>query len=171
MDSMQDSNVAGLASTLLQLVPSAKRIVDGLKFVVDQPVMRFPYTLSTSAVGGAIIAPGQMNVPQLASDFSNSLQWPFEVTKIRFTNDAQHTYRDWRVRVVDQTYTQEMSKNPTLVEALVNVETGFYELDFPWIIRPEGGGQNWFVDNLDTVNPIQITIALHGSLLFPMRGR
>jgi hypothetical protein len=40
----------------------------------------------------------------------------------------------------------------------------------PWIIRSQGGGQNWFIDNLDTANPIQITIALFGSLLLPKRG-
>jgi hypothetical protein len=138
----------------------------------DNPlIIRSPYVLATSAPGGAIILPGQQNVPQLLSDFSNSLEWPFEVTKIRFVNDAQHTYRDWRVRVVDQTFNQEFMKNPVMVEALINVETGFWELPEPWIIRSQGGGQNWFVDNLDTVNPIQITIALFGALLQPSRGQ
>ena len=130
-----------------------------------------PYVLSTSASGGAIIPAGQMNVPQLLSDFSNSLEWPFKVDKIRFVNDAQHTYRDWSVRVVDQTFNQEWMKNPVMVEALIDVETGFWKLPRPWIIRPQGGGQNWYVDNLDTVNPIQIVIALHGSLLIPSRGK
>ena len=133
-------------------------------------LIRSPYILSTSAVGGAIIPAGQQNVPQLLSDFSNGLEWPFEVTKIRFVNDPQHTFRDWRVRVLDQTFNQEWMKNPALVEALVNVQTGFWELPEPWIIRSQGGGQNWFIDNLDTANPIQITIALFGSLLLPKRG-
>jgi hypothetical protein len=137
----------------------------------DTNIIRSPYILSTSAPGGIVIPAGQQNVPQLLSDFSNSLEWPFEVTKIRFVNDAAHTFRDWRVRVVDQTFNQEWMKNPAMVEALINVQTGFWELPEPWIIRSQGGGQNWFIDNLDAVNPIQVTIALFGALLIPSRGQ
>jgi hypothetical protein len=144
----------------------------------DNLIIRQPYILATSAPGGVIIPAGQQNVPQLLSDFSNSLEWPFLIKRIRFVNDAAHTYRDWRVRVVDQTFNQEWMKNPVMVEALINVETGFWELGEPndkdnegWIMRSQGGGQNWFVDNLDTVNPIQITIALEGYLLMPGRGQ
>jgi hypothetical protein len=93
----------------------------------SQLITREPYVLATSAVGGAIIAAGQMNVPLLLSDFSNSLEWPFEVDRIRFVNDPSHTFRDWRVRVVDQTYNQEWMKNPVMVEALITVDTGFWE--------------------------------------------
>jgi hypothetical protein len=146
-------------------------IVRASNLVFDSSMVRSPYILSTSAPGGTIIPPGQQNVPQLLSDFSNSLEWPFEVTKIGFQNDPSHTYRDWRVRVVDQTYNQEWMKNPILVAALINAETGFWELPMPWVIRSQGGGQNWFVDNLDAVNPIQITITLFGSLQFPTRGQ
>lgn len=151
-----------LVQTFQQLAMAARQISDGS--------IEEPYVLGTSAPGGAIIPAGQVNVPQLLTDFSNSLEWPFKVYRIRFVNDAQHTYRDWRVRVVDQTFNQEWSKNPVLVEGLIQVDTGFYELPKPWIIRPQGGGQNWFVDNLDTVNPIQIAIFLHGSLQIPSRG-
>lgn len=154
------------------MAPTAGNVIARVSnLVFDASIVRSPYILATSAPGGAIIPPGQQNVPQLLSDFSNSLEWPFEVTKIRFVNDPQHTYRDWRVRVVDQTYAQEWMKYPVLVESLINVDTGFWELPMPWTIRPQGGGQNWFVDNLDPVNPIQIVIALFGSLQFPARGQ
>lgn len=135
----------------------------------DAIVTREPYILATSAPGGVIIPAGQVNVPLLLTDFSNSLEWPFEVDRIRFVNDPQHTFRDWRVRVLDQTFNQEWMKNPVMVEALIQIDTGFWELKRPWIIRSQGGGQNWFIDNLDAVNPIQIVIALHGSLLIPKR--
>ena len=129
-----------------------------------------PYILGTSALPGAIIAAGRANVPQLQSDFSLSLEWPFKVKRIRFQNDPQHTFRDWAVRVVDYTFNQEWMKNPVPVEALIQANTGFWELEVPWIIRSQGGGQNWFVDNLDTVNPITIGIYLEGVLLMPDHG-
>lgn len=166
-----DSNVMALAQTLMQLVPTARRIVDGLRFLFDQPVWREPHVIGTSAVPGAIIAPGAMNVPQLATDFQNSYEWPFEVKRIRFSNDASHTFRDWRVRVLDQTNNHEWMPNTLLVDTLIDANTGFWEIGFPWIIRPQGGGQNWFVDNLDAVNPITINITLHGHWLIPGRGQ
>ena len=100
-------NVQALAQTLMQLVPTARRIVDGLRFLFDQPVIREPYFLGTSAAQGAVVAAGAVNAPQLQSDFSHSLEYPFEVDRIRFSNDSSHTFRDWRVRVVDQTFNHE----------------------------------------------------------------
>ena len=52
---------------------------------------------------------------------------------------------------------------------------GFYDLREPdgsggWIIRSQGGGQNWLVDNLDAINPITFGIWLEGNLLIPKRG-
>jgi hypothetical protein len=165
-------NVQALAQTLMQLVPTARRIVDGLRFLFDQPVVREPYFLGTSAPNGSVVAAGAVNVPQLQSDFSHSLEYPFEVDRIRFSNDPSHTFRDWRVRVVDQTFNHEWMKSQSvMVETMVDANTGFYELRFPWIIRTQGGGQNWFVDNLDPVNPINVSIVLHGHLLIPSRGQ
>jgi hypothetical protein len=162
-----ESSVAALAQTLTQIFPFVNRIVGGLKFLVDQPIIRQPYYLPTSAAGGQVIGAGQANVPLLASDFSHSLSWPFELHRIRVSLDPEHTLRDARVRVDDQTYNQSWMKNPALLDGLVNADTGFWELGFPWIIRPEGGGQQYYIDNLDAVNPIQISFTLHGFLLIP----
>jgi hypothetical protein len=151
-----------LVEAFLQMASAAKNI----NAAYDEE----PYVLSTQNPGGIVIAAGQQNVPLPLVDFSNSLEWPFKLYRIRFTNDPQHTYRDWRVRVVDQTYNQEWMKNPVMVEQLVQVNTGFWELPKPWIIRSQGGGQNWFIDNLDTVNPITVSLALHGALCIPQRG-
>jgi hypothetical protein len=165
-------NVAALAQSLMQLVPTASRIVNGLRFLFDQPVIREPYILGTSAANGATVAPGAVNAVQLQSDFSHSLEYPFEVERIRFSNDSSHTFRDWRVRIVDQTFNHEWMKSQSvMVETLVDANTGFWDLHYPWIIRPQGGGQQWFVDNLDTANPINISIVLHGHLLIPSRGQ
>ena len=87
-------NVQALAQTLLQLVPTARRIADGLRFLFDQPVLRMPYSLGTSAEDGALVAAGARNAVQLQSDFSHSLEYPFEVHRIRFSNDPSHTFRD-----------------------------------------------------------------------------
>lgn len=167
-----NGNVAALAQTLMQMVPTARRIADGLRFLFDQPVMRMPYTLGTSDDNGALVAAGARNAVMRQSDFSHSLEYPFEVHRIRFSNDPSHTFRDWRVRVVDQTVNQEWSKlQSVMVETLVRADTGFWELGFPWVIRSLGGGQQWFVDNLDPVNPINVSIVLHGFLLIPNRGQ
>jgi hypothetical protein len=165
-------NVAALAQTLMQLFPTVNRVINSLRFLIDQPVIREPYLLGTSAPNGATVAAGGVNVVQLQSDFSHSLEYPFEVERIRFSNDSSHTFRDWRVRVVDQTFNHEWMKSQSvMVETLVDANTGFWDLQYPWIIRSQGGGQQWFVDNLDTVNPINISIVLHGHLLIPSRGQ
>jgi hypothetical protein len=151
-----------LVQTFQQLAMAARQIDDGL--------IAEPYILGTSALPGVVIPAGRQNVPLLQSDFSLSLEEPFRVDRIRFVNDAQHTYRNWAVRLVDYTFNQEWMKYPVVVEGLIQVDTGFWELPKPWIIRSQGGGQNWFVDNLDSVNPITIAIYLHGSRLHPSRG-
>jgi hypothetical protein len=171
-DSSNASSNASLAQMLTQMAPFVGRLLSGFKFLMDQPIIRQPYYLATSgangpAPGSQIIAAGQTNVPLVQSDFSHSLSWPFEVHRIRISLDPQHTLRDLRVAVIDQTYNQSWMKNPTLADGLVNADTGFWELGFPWIIRPEGGGQQYNVDNLDTVNPISVSFTLHGFLLIP----
>jgi hypothetical protein len=163
----ENPNVSALAATLTQLAPRIGRIFKGLQFVVDQPLVRQPYILPTSQAGGQVIAAGATNVPLLQSDFSHSLEWPFEIYRIRFSNDPQHTFRDWRIMLLDLTFNQQWMKNPVMVDDLIDANTGFWELPFPWVIRPQGGGQNFNIDNLDTVNPIAVNIALHGCLLIP----
>jgi hypothetical protein len=158
MDSIQKNP---LVEAFLQMAGAAKEIAT----TYDEE----PYVFSTETAGGIVIAAGRTNVPLIQTDFLNALEWPFKLYRIRFTNDPQHTYRDWRVRCVDQTYNQEWMKNPVMVESLVQVNTGFWELPKPWIVRSQGGGQQWFVDNLDTVNPITVNIALHGALVIPHR--
>lgn len=160
-------NVATLAASLLQLAPNAKRVLDSMRFLFDQPVIREPYVLGTSATPGAVIAIGATNQILLSSDFSHSLEWPFEVQEIAFSNDPQHTFRDWRVSIQDQTYNHTWMKNPVMVDLLVDANTAKWKLGFPWIIRPMGGGQNIYVDNLDTINPITVNVALIGELLIP----
>lgn len=162
-----DNAVIQLAASLTQIAPFAKRMVDGLRFLVDQPVTREPYILATSAAGGQVIAAGAVNAVLLSTDFSHSLEWPFEVKRIRFSIDAQHTFRDLSVMVQDQTFNHPWMKNPVLVDNLVAANTGFWDLDFPWIVRPQGGGQQWYVNNLDAINPIQVSISLIGALLIP----
>jgi hypothetical protein len=158
-----DTQQSPLVQTFQQLALAAEQINDGY--------VRQPYILGTSALPGAVIPAGQRNVPQLQSDFSLSLEWPFEIDEIRFVNDAQHTFRDWAVRLVDYTYNQEWMKSPVPVESLIRADTGIWKLPRPWIMRSQGGGQNWFVDNLDTVNPITIGIYLRGVLVAPARGK
>jgi hypothetical protein len=163
-DSSRD---ASLAQVLTQMAPFVGRILNGLKFLVDQPIIRQPYYLPTSAPGGQVIAAGQNGVPLLDSDFSHSLTWPFEVHRIRVSVDPQHTLRDARVMVFDQTYATKWMKNPAMLDGLVDANTGFWELGFPWVIRPEGGGQQYSIDNLDPINSISVSFTLHGFLLIP----
>ena len=163
-----DSNaVIQLAASLTQIAPFADRLVKGLRFLIDQPVIREPYILATANPGGQVIAAGAVNTVLPMIDFSHSLEWTFEVKRIRFSNDASHTFRDWSVSVQDQTYNHPWMKNPVMVDTLISANTGFWELDFPWIIRPQGGGQQWYVNNLDAANPITVNVALIGELLIP----
>jgi hypothetical protein len=162
-------SVSALASVLTQLFPRVDRVFKGLQFLVDQPVIREPYWLGTlgGTVGGQIVAAGATNVPLVQSDFSHALEWPFEVNRIRFSNDPQHTFRDWQVVINDLTFSQQWMKGPILVDNLIEANTGFLELEVPWIIRPQGGGFQIYVNNLDANNPINVSIVLHGSLLIP----
>jgi len=155
----------GLAAMLMQYAPTVKRLVDQLKPLVDQPVIRFPFTMPL--VRSAVIAAGASNVPLLASDFGNSLEWSFEVRKIKPSQDPAHTPRDWRLLVKDQTFNQDWGKTSAMVATLIDDNTGAWALDFPWIVRPKGGGLNIFIDNLDTVNPITVDIDFVGYLLIP----
>ena len=150
---------------LVQLGPLVKGVVDRIKPVIDQPIIRFPYTmpLRTSLSVGA----GLVGQPLPATDFLHALEWPFEVHKIKFTQDPAHTFRDWRVLIKDQTFNQDWMKTQGMVAQLVDDNTGVWKLDFPWVVRPKGGGLVVNVDNLDEVNPITIDVSFIGYLMIP----
>lgn len=155
----------GLAAQLVQLAPLAQKILTSLKPVIDQPVIRFPYTmpLRTSATVGAGLT-GQ-RLPD--SDFIHALEWPFEVNKVKFSQDPSHTFRDWRVLIKDQTFNQDWMKTQNMVATLVDDNTGAWTMGFPWVVRPKGGGISVTVDNLDASNPITVDLAFVGYLLIP----
>lgn len=155
----------GLAAMLMQLAPTVKGLVDRLKPIVDQPVIRFPYVmpLRQSLTVGA----GQTGQPMPSSDFMHALEWPFEVHKVKFSQDPAHTPRDWRVLIKDQTFNQDWVKTQAMVDLLIDNNTGVWDLDFPWVVRPKGGGLTVSVDNLDTVNPITVDINFIGYLMIP----
>lgn len=155
----------GLAAQLMQLAPLAKKALDSLRPVLDQPVIRFPYELPLAR--SQVIAAGQVGFRLPETDFSHSLEWPFEVKYVKFSNDPAHTFRDWRILIKDQSFNQEWSKTNAMVATLLQNNTGAYILDYPWIVRPKGGGLSISVDNLDTQNPITVDINFVGSLLIP----
>jgi hypothetical protein len=165
---MADTNaVSALAASLMQVAPNIKRVLDGLRFMIDQPVIREPYYLGTANSGGNILAAGAANVPLPQADFMHAMEWPFEVKRVRFSNDPSHTYRDWSLSLTDLTFQHTWMKNAQLVDGLVDANTGFWELPFPWVIRPAGGGWQINVNNLDAANPITVNVVLHGNLLIP----
>jgi len=155
----------GLSSTLLQLAPLIKGVIDRIKPIVDQPVIRFPFEmpLRVSAVIGAGLS-GQV-LP--GTDFTNATEYPFEIERIKFSQDPAHTFRDWRILIKDQIFSMDWMKTSAMIATLVNDNTGAYELTFPWVVRPKGGALSIIVDNLDTINPITIDINLIGSQLIP----
>lgn len=157
--------LSGLAAMAMQYGPLVKGIYDRIKPFVDQPVIRLPYNFPLAA--SAVVAAGANNVPLQASDFGNSLEWPFEVHTVKFSQDPAHTFRDWRVTVRDQTFNQDMFRATAMVATLVKDNTGAWDLDFPWVVRPKGGGLNISVTNLDTVNPITVDVNFQGYLLIP----
>lgn len=149
----------------MQMAPLVKSVLDRLKPVIDQPVIRFPYTLSvarTFTVGAGITG---ARMPD--TDFIHALEWPFEVEYVKFSQDPSHTTRDWRVLIKDQTFNQDWMKTSTMVALLVANNTGAWSRQFPWVVRPKGGGLTVNVDNLDAVNPINVDIDFVGNLLIP----
>lgn len=161
------SNVAALAAVLTQLYPRITRLFDGFRFLVEQPVIREHYVMGPANPGGNIILPGAVSTPLQAADYSFSLEWPFQVTRIRLSNDAQHTFRDWALLLQDRTFNHQWMNNPILADGLIDANTGFWTLPEPWVIRPQGGGCQIYITNLDTINPITVNVELHGSLLIP----
>lgn len=156
----------GLAASIAQVAPWIKSALDRLRPLIDQPVIRFPWSLPLAS--SAVIPAGQVNQALLASDFQVSLEWPFEVHAIKFSQDPSHTFRDWRVAMLDQSQSQLMQNQPSMVAQLVDNNTGKWMLEpYPWVIMPKGGGLQVNVTNLDTVNPITVDISFIGYLLMP----
>jgi hypothetical protein len=58
-------------------------------------------------------------------------------------------------------------KTQNMVATLIRDNTGTWELPFPWVVRPKGGGLTVTVDNLDSQNPLTVDIAFIGNLLIP----
>lgn len=152
-------------SMLTQLAPIFHAFMDRVGPLLDQPVVRLPYSfpLATSTVVGAGVT-GQVLDP---TSFQNGLEWPMEVHKVKFSQDPQHTFRDWRINIQDQIVNQPMQSNNAMVATLVDDNTGAWSWDFPWTIRPKGGRFVVTVDNLDTVNPITVDLNFVGFLLIP----
>jgi hypothetical protein len=158
---------ANVLAALAQLAPLVERVTDTLGFLFVSPIARQPYALGVAADPGQVIAAGVRNQVLNVVDFSHSLEYPFEVRRIRFSNDPAHTFRDWRVLIKDLTFAQDWMKNPLMVDTLITPLTGAWELEFPWVIRPQGGGLQIYVDNLDAANPITVNVTLEGRQLIP----
>lgn len=157
----------GLDAMLVQLAPYIKPLIDRIKPIVDQPIIRYPYNMSTSQ--SVTIAAGTANQPLNQVDFSNALEYPFEVSEVRFSQDRSHNTRDWRFQNMDLTFNMQWQKSPTgsMIATIVDANTLAWKLAFPWVVRPKGGGLVPSVTNLDTVNPITVDIAFIGHLLLP----
>lgn len=160
------SQSSNLGSMLAQLAPWALDLYNKAAPLLNQPVIRFPYSMGTSA--SQVIAPGAtavLNQP----DFNYSFEWPFEIQEIALSQDPAHTTRDWRIAIQDQTFNQPLQKpqSGTMIATLLETNTDKYVLKFPWIVRPKGGGLQITVTNLDTVNPITVDVNLIGSQLIP----
>lgn len=164
----QQNGATGLAAMLQQFLPTIHGIVNRVSPLIAQPIVRVPYNLPlVTPITGAVIAAGGRSVALPAQDFSSSLEWPFEVHNIKFGQDAEHTFADWRVLFRDQVYSQDLMKSSVRVSTIVADNTGMWQLLFPWIIRAKGGGWSVFIDNLDAVNPITVDLNLQGYLLVP----
>ncbi len=155
-----------LSSMLVQLGPLIHGVMQRIQPMLDQPVVRFPYAIPLAR--SQVISAGQTGAILAPADFQYSFEYPFEVHELKFSQDPAHTYRDWRIAFMDQTFNQPLQKASTsMVADLVDDNTGKWVWKFPWTIRPKGGGFNIVVDNLDTVNPITVDIALLGYMLLP----
>lgn len=156
----------GLSAMMVQLGPLLQTVMAKIQPLIDQPVIRMPYSMPLAH--SQVIAAGLTGQILTPADFQYSLEWPFEVHAVKFSQDIAHTYRDWRVAFMDQTFNQPLQKaNSSLVAGLVDDNTGKWCWKFPWTIRPKGGGMNILVDNLDTVNPITVDVDLIGYLKIP----
>lgn len=156
----------GLSAMLVQLAPVVSQFMQRIQPLLDQPVVRLPWNMSLAR--GQVIAAGATGQILTPTDFQYAFEWPFEIHTVKFSQDISHTFRDWRYAIQDQTFMQPLQKaQSTLVADVVDDNTGKYEWKFPWVMRPKGGAFQITVDNLDTINPITVDIALLGYLLIP----
>ncbi len=151
---------------LSQMAPFFLDLYNKAAPLFNQPVIRYPYTMPLAT--SQVIAPGATAL-LTQPDFNYNFEWPFEIQKVSFSQDPAHTTRDWRVYFQDQTFNQPWQKaqTGTMVATLLDTNTDKYVLEFPWVVRPKGGGIQINVTNLDTVNPITVDIALIGAQLLP----
>jgi len=150
---------------LAQLAPTIKGFFDKVNPLLAQPVIRMPYNLPLAR--SQVLAAGSTGNILTPTDFSHSLEWPFEVHQVKFSQDIAHTFRDWRVGIQDQTFNQPFQKANFMIADIVDDNTGKWELKFPWVVRPKGGALGVVADNLDDVNPITVDINFIGYLLIP----
>jgi hypothetical protein len=156
---------AEMVSTLMdKILPLGEFALKGLVDLVDPRILRMPYSMPN--VGVRVIAAGQVGVSLNQQDFQNSLEWPFEVQRIKFSQDPAHTPRDWRVRITDQSKAQLLMPAPVMVAILIDNNTGAWELKTPRVMAARNAWQI-FIDNIDAINPITIDFALVGELLIP----
>lgn len=155
----------GLGGMMAQLAPFMKRLLEGVQPLLDQPVIRRPYVMPLAQ--SQVIPAGASGQILPSTSFSYSLEWPFEVRAVKFSQDPAHTFRDWRVNIIDQVFNQPFQLNNALVADLVDDNTGKWNWEYSWIVRPKGGALQVFVDNLDTVNPITVDMAFIGNMLIP----
>lgn len=157
----------GFGAMLAQLGPTVEGILNRITPLLDQPVVRFPYSMPLST--SQVIAPGTTNAILMPTDFQYSFEYPFEVHDISLSQDVAHTLRDWRIALLDQSYNAPLQKSNSGVLAanFVDLNTGKRCWRFPWVVRPKGGGYTIVVTNLDTVNPITVDISFNGYQLIP----
>lgn len=155
----------GAEAMLSQLLPHFKGLMDRIEPLLNQPVVRVPYSLPLA--NSTVIPAGQQGQVLDSTSFSYSLEWPLEVHEVKFSQDIAHTFRDWRVNIQDQVVNQPLQKNTPMVADLVDDNTGKWTWKFPWVVRPKGGALLISVDNLDTVNPITVDLSFNGYLMIP----
>jgi hypothetical protein len=156
---------SGLDAMLAQIMPVMKPLFDRIGPLVNQPIVRYPYNMALTT--STTIAAGVTNQPLLQSDFQNSLEYPFEVKSVTFSQDPSHTTRDWRFANMDLTFNMPWQKTPAMVATIIDANTLKWDLLYPWVVRPKGGGLVPYISNLDTVNPITVDIAFLGNLMLP----
>ena len=81
--------------------------MDRIQPLLNQPVIRFPYNMPLAA--SQVIPPGATQV-LTPPDFQYCFEWPFEVPGDFVLQDPAHTFRDWRVAILDQTFNQPWQK-------------------------------------------------------------
>ena len=150
---------------LSQLAPVFKGFMDRIQPLLDQPVVRVPYSMPLAQ--SVTVPAGQQGFILDPTSFSYSLEWPLEVHRVKFSQDPAHTPRDWRINIQDQVVNQPLQKNNSMVATLIENNTGDWKWKYPWTVRPKGGALIVNVDNLDTVNPITVDLSFVGYLMIP----